>query len=146
MRLAPALLVALAAVLAGQPATPRFFADDPLAREPESRDASGARAADVGLFYDVVFDLFATSRRDPAGVRARNANTIDEVPDSSWFTNRILARPMPLDELVRGANTGPESNPYILLTTNVEGCNGHANENHEPGGNTDIFPTGGCAD
>ena len=26
--------------------------------------------------------------------RAGNVNTIDEVPDSSWFTNRILARPV----------------------------------------------------
>jgi hypothetical protein len=42
--------------------------------------------------------------------------------------------------------TGSETNPYILLKTSIEGCNGHANENHEPGGNVDIFPTGGCAD
>jgi hypothetical protein len=40
--------------------------------------------------------------------------------------------------------TGSSSNPYILITTDVEGCNGHAD--HDPGGNTDIFPTGGCAD
>jgi len=111
MRFAPAIIVALAAVLAGQPAAQRFFADDPLAREPESQDASSARAADVGLFYDIAFDLFATTRRDAAGIRARNANTIDEVPDSSWFTNRILARPIPLDELARGPNTGPPPNP-----------------------------------
>lgn len=42
--------------------------------------------------------------------------------------------------------TGSERNPYVLIRTDVEGCNGHANENHEPGGNTDIFPTQGCAD
>ncbi len=40
--------------------------------------------------------------------------------------------------------TGSESNPYILITTDVNGCNGHAD--HDPGGNLDIFPTGGCAD
>jgi hypothetical protein len=40
--------------------------------------------------------------------------------------------------------TGSASNPYILLTTNVEGCNGHAD--HTPGGNDDIFPSQGCAD
>jgi hypothetical protein len=41
--------------------------------------------------------------------------------------------------------TGSETNPFILITTSVEGCiNGH--EGHEPGGNSDIFPTQGCAD
>lgn len=40
--------------------------------------------------------------------------------------------------------TGSSSNPYILITTDVNGCNGHAD--HLPGGNEDIFPTGGCAD
>lgn len=41
--------------------------------------------------------------------------------------------------------TGSETNPFILITTSVEGCvNGHAD--HEPGGNTDIFPTQGCDD
>ena len=42
--------------------------------------------------------------------------------------------------------TGSETNPYVLITTNVNGCNGHANENHEPGGNVDIFPEAGCVD
>ena len=36
----------------------------------------------------------------PAGVRAQNVNTIDEVPDSSWFTNRIGARALTIEELV----------------------------------------------
>ena len=43
-------------------------------------------------------------------VRARNVNTVDEVPDSSWFTNRIGRRTMPIDELVRG----PDSLPSVI--------------------------------
>ena len=39
---------------------------------------------------------------DPAG-EAPNVNSMDEVPDSAWFTNRIGARPMSLDEVSRGA-------------------------------------------
>ena len=111
MRFAPAILVACSALAFAPPAAQRFYADDPLAREPESQDASRAKAEDVGLFYDLAFDLFATARRDPSNTRARNVNTIDEVPDSSWFTNRILARPLAPDELVRGPNTGPAPNP-----------------------------------
>ena len=39
-------------------------------------------------------------------MRARNINSIDEVPDSSWFTNRILAQPLSLEDVVRGPLTG----------------------------------------
>ena len=43
--------------------------------------------------------------------------------------------------------TGAQKNPYILLTTSTDGCSdGHANVNHHPGGNDDIFPTQGCDD
>jgi hypothetical protein len=34
---------------------------------------------------------------------APNVNSLDEVPDSAWFTNRIGRRAMSLEELVRGA-------------------------------------------
>jgi hypothetical protein len=44
---------------------------------------------------------------DPAR-RAPNVNSLDEVPDSAWFTNRIGVREVPLEELGRGACT-PEA-------------------------------------
>jgi len=34
---------------------------------------------------------------------AVNVNSLDEVPDSSWFTSRIAAHPMSTEELARGA-------------------------------------------
>src|SRR5262245_53737226 len=37
---------------------------------------------------------------DPAGESA-NVNSMDEVPDSSWFTNRIGKTPMTPEEVVR---------------------------------------------
>src|SRR6185436_9189625 len=37
----------------------------------------------------------------PAG-EATNVNAFDEVPDSSWFTNRIGRRPVTVAELTRG--------------------------------------------
>jgi hypothetical protein len=104
-----AATLALSVLIAAPP--PTFYPDDPLAREPESRDASGAAPGDVGLMYDIAFNLFATSRREPSKVHAGNVNTIDEVPDSGWFTNRILPRRVPVADLVRGANTGLPPNP-----------------------------------
>src|SRR3954452_18541188 len=90
---------------------PRFYADDPLAREPESQDASGARPVDLSLIYDLSYNLFATPALNASNVHAINVNTIDEVPDSSWFTNRIMPRKISAEDLVRGPNTGAAPNP-----------------------------------
>jgi hypothetical protein len=38
-------------------------------------------------------------------------NTIDEVPDSSWFTNRIVSRPVSAEEAARGPLTNREPAP-----------------------------------
>jgi hypothetical protein len=92
-------------------ADPKFLADDPIAREADTEDASGAQPWDIDLFYDLTYNLFATPRRVPANIRAGNVNTIDEVPDSSWFTNRIGARALTTDEVVRGPVAGPPPDP-----------------------------------
>ena len=98
----------LAGVLAtAQSVEQKFFSDDPLTREPETQDASGAQPWDINLFYDLSYNLFVMPGRVPANVRAQNVNTIDEVPDSSWFTNRIGARAITLEELTRGPVVGP---------------------------------------
>ena len=64
-------------------AGPRFRSDDPLAREPDSQDAAGVQESEVGLVYNLSYNLFVTASRRPEHVRAQNVNTIDEVPDSS---------------------------------------------------------------
>ncbi len=40
----------------------------------------------------------------PLPERARGVNALDEVPDSTWFTNRIGVRDLTLDEIRRGPN------------------------------------------
>src|SRR5215203_5105460 len=112
-RIAGAGLALAAGVLIAQVegAQPRFFPDDPLQREPDSQDASGVQPWDIDLFYDLAYNLFVTPRKAPAGIRAENANTVDEVPDSSWFTNRIGTRTLNNDELINGPNSGPPPEP-----------------------------------
>jgi hypothetical protein len=95
------------ALAVGHAAAQKFYRDDPLAREPETQDASGAQPRDIDLFYELAYNLFVVPRRPPTNTRAQNLNTIDEVPDSSWFTNRIGARALTLEELTRGPVTGP---------------------------------------
>src|SRR5689334_8188490 len=77
---------------------PRFYRDDPISVEPETQDASGVSPWKIDLFYDLLLNSFAHLGL-PVGSRARNINTIDEVPDSSWFTNRILAKPLAVEDL-----------------------------------------------
>ena len=56
--------------------------------------------------------------------RARNVNALDEVPDSTWFTNRIGVRDLTLDEIRRGPNLedGPEAHkPWTITGSKVGG-------------------------
>jgi hypothetical protein len=92
-------------------ARPKFYRDDPLLREPESQDAQKAERSDIGDLYEMMYNLFVNPRYKPSGTRARNLNTIDEVPDSSWFTNRIGARALTVDEVVRGPIVGDPPDP-----------------------------------
>ena len=94
-----------------------FYPDDPLTREPETQDASKVQAWDIGLTPDLLLNLFTTVGDRRTNVRAQNINTIDEVPDSSWFTNRIYTRPLKPDEIARGPNVGdpPASGRWLVV-------------------------------
>ncbi len=102
----------------------RFYPDDPIAREPESRNASKAAPYDASQMYELLFNLFVTSKYKPSGLRAKNINTIDEVPDSSWFTNRIGTRTITNDELVRAENVGdpPDPSKWVLIREKTSGA------------------------
>jgi hypothetical protein len=103
--------------------SPKFFPDDPIAREPESQDASKAAPYEQSTMYELLYNLFVISDYDPSGLRAKNLNTIDEVPDSNWFTNRAGARPIANDELVRAGNVGepPDPSKWVLIREKTSG-------------------------
>jgi len=79
----------------------KFYADDPIAREPETKDALGGTARDIHLSYDLGLNLF-TRPGDRAWCARRTSTQSTRCPTRSWFTNRILARPMSIEELTRG--------------------------------------------
>ena len=66
-------------------------------------DASGIKELELSESYDFLINTFAT-QGDREPIRAVNVNTLDEVPDSSWFTNRIGVRDLPIAEIARGPN------------------------------------------
>jgi hypothetical protein len=124
-RLASISLIIAVAVAAAAGQTRFFFDDDPIAREPESRSAVNARPLDIELFFEYGYNLFVNARRQPSNLRAGNVNTIDELPDSSWFTNRVGAQPMTAERLVRGPNSDvrPAPEKWTLLREKTAGTN-----------------------
>jgi hypothetical protein len=121
----PLILITLLAAISVATASTqgrRFYDDDPIARDVDTEDASRALPWEVGLFYDLTANLFVTAGRTPTNTSAQNVNTIDEVPDSSWFTNRVLSA-TPLAELVRGPNVGPPPAPekWVIIREKAAG-------------------------
>src|SRR5687768_3213026 len=125
------LLLALVAAAALDPflavvstRAPRFYDDDPIARDPESQDASKAQPYSIQQMYEQLFGLFVTSGEKPSGTRARNINTIDEVPDSSWLTNRIGTTTITAAQLARGPIEGPPPDPskWVVIREKTSGA------------------------
>jgi hypothetical protein len=83
----------------------------PCRAEPTEKDPKHVSCAPVEyvspLIWDgtdnLVFRPLAEVWAFRASTDAVNANSFDEVADSSWFTNRIGTHPLPMDELLRGA-------------------------------------------
>jgi len=120
-KLAAAVLVSAVVVLTGltpgAQSRPKFYADDPLTREPETQDASKTQSWEIGLIADLSLNVFSEPGDPTQGVRAQNVNTIDEVPDSGWFTNRIYTKPVSIEEITRGPNTidGPAPGNWTII-------------------------------
>ena len=97
-----------AAVITVHGANPRFFPDDPLWTDDDTLlDASKVVAQEDTNFYDFVVNSFS-GPGEKKDVRAMNVNTLDEVPDSMWFVNRIGRKDLPIADLVRGPDTMPQ--------------------------------------
>jgi hypothetical protein len=103
--LAAALCLLLGAWRADEPPVVHFKPDDPLWVDADMQvDASSVKVQELSQYYDFLENTFAP-KGDRRDVRAVNVNTLDEVPDSSWFQNRILQRQMDDATLVRGPNS-----------------------------------------
>jgi hypothetical protein len=118
-----ACAVALATSVSPSARAPRFFSDDPLAREPETQDASGVAEWEIDLSIDLVTNLFGRPGDPTPDVRSKNVNTVDEIPDSNWFTNRIVRRSIGNDELARGplAGSGPVPGRWSVSSPKLAG-------------------------
>jgi hypothetical protein len=81
----------------------------------------GWDAADQTIFRPVA-RFFAV---DPAG-ESVNVNALDEVPDSSWFRNRLSRYPMSPAQVAQGPCRGPSldpSGPWTVIGAKPNGAN-----------------------
>jgi hypothetical protein len=80
--------------------TRRFYPDDPIQRDDDMRDIPAVAEFDLSKSYEFVNETFGNSVTSVGP--ALNVNTLGEVPDSSWFTNRLGLNDMTIAEVVRG--------------------------------------------
>lgn len=93
----------------------RFYPDDPIWIDRDQIDVAAVADLDLSKSYDFLENTFG-GRRGSDGP-ALNVNTLGEVPDSSWFTNRIGRRDMTIEEILRGPDTLDGPAPGVLRIT-----------------------------
>jgi hypothetical protein len=113
--LAAGIAIAGALPSAQSRSAPRFYDDDPIARVEDTQDASKVQERPMSLTFDAIVNLFGRPGKTIVG-RAASVNTIDEVPDSAWFTNRAGARPLTAEEVMRGPDDdkGPAPGKWMV--------------------------------
>ena len=105
-------------------AAPLWQDDDMQPFGPPAQEYVSPMVWDVGdqtLFYPLT-RVFAV---DPAG-ESINVNALDEVPNSSWFENRIGLRPMTPDEVALGPcapGSGDPPTPWTVTGAKPNGAN-----------------------
>ena len=116
--LIPVAAIALSVSVAG--ASLRFGPGDPVAVATESEDASSVQQREISHFRDALEGIWAVGDRSVQ--KALDINTVDEVPDSSWFENRIGARAMSIAEIATGPDgLGPAAGPWTVTAAKTEG-------------------------
>src|SRR5687768_16487566 len=111
-----ALIVGLLSLtLAAQ--TRRFYPDDPIWREPMTQDVKTAARYEPDLAYQTIENLFLKPGDPVVGQRAKNINTVDEVPDGPYFVNRAGRMRLTPALVARAANTddGPARGKWTVV-------------------------------
>lgn len=100
-----AILLIAASLVSASAHAQKFYVDDPIRKELQIHTEHAPAAIELSDLYDRLGNTFHEYGTNET-VEAANVNTIDEVPNSPWFTNRLGAKRMSIDELARGPNLG----------------------------------------
>jgi len=108
----------------------------PVITEEDTKSIPKPKVRRVSLYENAFENMFGREVDEYANIswhnrklinnhkQAKNTNALNEVPNSSWFTNRNGKDPMTLEELKRGPNrgTGPDmEGPLTIIAAKVEG-------------------------
>jgi hypothetical protein len=118
----PGILLISATVLAVAEGGIKFAPDDPVWVDPDRMPIPQPRRVQLSKAYDLLENSFGHPGRD--GGPSSNVNTLGEVPDSSWFTNRITAGNRTARDVVQRAERprGPDtSGPWLVTSLKTEG-------------------------
>jgi hypothetical protein len=105
----------------------RFYPDDPMWSDPKPMAVQKPRSRKINEYYDFFLNtFFEPGVKDRVGppVPAGAVNTLGDVPDSGWYTNRHGRKRMTMAELLRGPgqDTKPSMNgPWTVLSAKNEG-------------------------
>lgn len=106
----------------------KFYDDDPLPRTPPPMGLETAAERDLSDYYDLFLYTFghpSEEHSDTAAelIPAQAVNTLGEVPDSEWFTNRMGAPGFTREDLLRGPGTDrpPAAGDLRIISAKTEG-------------------------
>lgn len=99
----------------------RFYPDDPIAHTPKPVPVHSVETLDPNDIYDFFFQ--SLRKPVPHAGPSRGVNTLGEVPDSDWFTNRHrLEHRMSLLELRRGpGDSSAPVPPFTIVGAKTNG-------------------------
>lgn len=105
----------------------KFYSDDPMWREPSPRPVESVQPWHLDNLIDFYKNSFHHKGERNTSEKvypSQGVNTLGEVPDSPWYTNRHWLRRMSEEELALGPNkTGPPdaSGPWTVISVKAEG-------------------------
>jgi hypothetical protein len=113
----PYLLGFAASVTTGS--AQQFLPDDPLTRTPEVAAVRRTEVQDINALYDFFHN--SLHYKNKSATESLGVNTLGEVPDSSWFTNRDISS-LSVEALKKGGRVhGAPQPPYTVVAAKTEG-------------------------
>lgn len=116
------LLLLLLSPVSRQAAAQVFLPDQPIREDPDTLDVPAPEPRALSDFYDFLANTFGSPGAYDGP--ALNVNTVGEVPNSSWYTNRHYRDRMSIAALQRGPDTvdGPSTAaPWRAVEGKLEG-------------------------
>lgn len=106
----------------------KFYDDDPLLQMPAPLPVEDAAERDLSDYYDLFLYTFGHPSQEHGDtpeelIPAQAVNTLGEVPDSEWFTNRIGTPGFTRKDLLRGPGDDhpPAEGDWKIISAKTEG-------------------------